>query len=103
MSDNNVRPGVDLTFLDGKKVTIFPASLRQIRKLNKVLKDLNFEDDLDDETITKMIEAAQIVLEKVDADLAADPEEIEDTVDIVSFNKMIAAAMGADPNELGVT
>lgn len=99
---NDIRPGTDVAFADGKVRKIYPISLRQLRKLNKVLKELDFENltDLDDDTITKMVEAAAAILEKLDPKLAEDLDKVEDVVDIKSFNEMLAAAMGADPNEL---
>jgi len=99
---NDIRPGVEVVLGDYGKATIYPISLRQLRKLNKVLKNLDFESmtDLDDATIDQMVEAAAIALEKVVPELSEDKEKLEDVVDIKAFNQLIAAAMGADPNEL---
>jgi hypothetical protein len=97
---NDLRPGRKIIFADGVERTIYPVTLRNLRKLMDVIKDLDTEgNELNDDAITKMVGAAQIVLAQVDPDLADDPECIEDTVDIKSFNQMLEAAMGTDPNE----
>lgn len=98
---NDIRPGTDVVLSDGKKRIVYPISLRQLRKLNKVLKKINFETvtELDDKTIDQMVEATAIVLDKIDPELAADRDRLEDVVDIKAFNIIITAAMGADPNE----
>jgi len=53
---------------------------------------------LTDDAIDKMIEASQIVLGGLH-DSADNAEEVEDLIDLKSFNTMLTAAMGADPNE----
>jgi hypothetical protein len=95
----DIREGVDIVFADGKKRTIHPVSLRRLRKLNKVLREVNSESfDISDEDINKMVEAAAIALEDADEKLSKDSERIQDIVDVKTFNTLITAAMGADPN-----
>lgn len=93
---NNIRPGVEIVFSD-KVRTIYPVSLRQLRKLNSVMKQMETVED-DDVSVDLMVEAACIILEAIEPDIAADPEQVEDLLDIKSFNQLISAAMGADPN-----
>lgn len=97
---NNIRPGKTIVFADGVERTIYPVTLRNMRKLMAAVKNLEVDESttLDDDAINKMVEAAKIVFIGVDEDLANDPERIEDVVDIKSFNEMLSAAMGADPN-----
>ena len=98
---NDVRPGVKVQFED-KEREIFPVSLRQLRKLREALEKVNLDDGNampDDETVDGMVKAAQVVLEKIDPELAGNYEKVEDIVDIRAFNEMLSAAMGADPNE----
>jgi hypothetical protein len=98
----DIRPGVEITFFD-KKRTIYPVSLRQLRKLRAALESVDFAEESgypSDEAIDGMVKAAQVILEKVDPELAQNYEAVEDTIDIKSFNQLVAAAMGADPNEL---
>ena len=93
---NNIRPGVEIVFSD-KVRTIYPVSLRQLRKLNSVMKQMETIED-DDVSVDLMVEAACIILEAIEPDIAADPEQVEDLLDIKSFNQLISAAMGTDPN-----
>lgn len=93
---NNIRPGVEIAFAD-KVRTIYPVSLRQLRKLNAVMKQMESVED-DDVSVDLMVEAACIILEAVEPDVASDPEQVEDLLDIKSFNQLISAAMGTDPN-----
>lgn len=98
---NEVRPGVEINFED-KVRTVYPVSLRQLRKLRTALENVNFDEETgypDDDTIDGMVKAAMVILEKIDPELSANYEEVENLVDIRSFNLMVAAAMGADPNE----
>ena len=102
---NDVRPGVKIHFED-KERTVYPVSLRQLRKLRAALEKVDFDNAdsgmPDEDTVDAMVKAAQIVLEKIDPDLAGNYESVEDIVDIRAFNEMIGAAMGIDPNEQGV-
>ncbi len=93
---NNIRPGVEIAFSDGPR-TIYPVTLRQLRKLNGVMKQMETTES-DDESVDLMVQAAAIILEKIEPEIAADLDLVEDLLDIKSFNEMIAAAMGTDPN-----
>jgi hypothetical protein len=93
---NNIRPGVEIAFAD-KTRTIYPVSLRQLRSLNIVMKDMNESTD-DEKSVDLMVQAAAIILEKIEPELAADHETLEDLIDIKSFNQLVAAGMGTDPN-----
>lgn len=93
---NNVRPGLDIVFAD-KTRTIYPVSLRQLRKLNAVMKAMEISSD-DEESVDLMVQAASIIIEGIEPELAADLDELESLLDIKSFNQLIAAGMGTDPN-----
>jgi hypothetical protein len=93
---NNIRPGVEIAFADNTRM-IYPVTLRQLRKLNGVMKKMEAAEN-DDESVDLMVEAAAIILEKIEPEIAADLDAVEDLLDIKSFNEMIAAAMGTDPN-----
>lgn len=100
-NNKNLREGRSIVFADGKSRTIYPLSIRQLRKFMKTIKEMPDTVDtasLEDKDIDLMIEAAAIVLEKVDLELSLDLEAIEDVIDIKIFNELIGAAMGADPN-----
>lgn len=96
----DIREGVEIAFADKKRV-IYPVSLRRLRKLNKVLKTMTQDaTDVGDEDIDRMIEAAIVALgDEFDLDSEVDREKVEEIVDVRTFNTLIAAAMGADPNE----
>lgn len=93
---NNIRPGVEIAFAD-KTRTIYPVSLRQLRKLNATMKQMEGSEN-DDESVDLMVEAACIILSAIEPELSENPDEVEDLLDIKSFNQLIAAAMGTDPN-----
>ncbi len=83
-----------------QEVTIRPLSLRQLRRFVKVVKLLDgATDDLSDEDIDNMIEAASIALEKAAPELSADKDALQDVIDIQTFNLILQAAMGVDPEE----
>ena len=100
MSKNNsVREGRSILFADGEERMIYPLTIRQLRKFMKVVKNMNAENqDISDEDIDVMVEATAIALEKVDPKLAGDTDALEDVIDVKTFNLILAAAMGADPN-----
>lgn len=93
--------GKEIVFADGKKRTIKPLTIRQLRKFMKVANQLQGAESgqISDEDIDKMVEAAGIALAKVDPELAADPEALEDILDLRCFGELMAAAMGGDPNQ----
>lgn len=96
----DIREGVEITFADKKRV-IYPVSLRRLRRLNKVLKNMNVNPgDIGDEDIDAMIEAAIVALgDEFDVDSEVDREKVEEIVDVKTFNLLVSAAMGADPND----
>lgn len=101
MANKDLREGTEIVFADGKKRTIYPLTIRQLRKFMKVIKKLTVTEqasDIEDRDIELMVEAVSIALEKVDKELSDNKEEIEDVIDIKSFNQILVAAMGTDPN-----
>lgn len=95
---NDIRPATKVTLIDGTTIEVRPVSLRKVRKLMKVIKGLDTTDgELTDDALDKMIEATGIVLGGLH-DSADDPEAVEDLIDLKSFNELLTAAMGADPN-----
>jgi hypothetical protein len=99
--NKDLHQGTDIVFADGKTRTIKPLTIRQLRKFMKVANDLKVSDEneMTDEDIDKMIEAAGIALAKVDPELADDSDALEDILDLRCFGELMAAAMGGDPNE----
>lgn len=90
--------GSDIVFADGKTRTVRPLTIRNLRKFMKIVKDLKVDDNLNDDDIDVMVEAASIALLAVDKDLAEDKEALEDALDLRCFGELMAAAMGSDPS-----
>lgn len=98
MAPKVLREGREISFADEVRV-IHPLTIRQLRKFLRVVEGLNTEaDTLTDDDISKMVEAAAIALEKDYPEVAKDLDELEDILDLRSFNLLLSAAMGADPN-----
>lgn len=99
---HNVRKGETIMFADGTERTIYPLTLKALRKFVKIIDELgNLEDaiSMSDDDIDVMTTAAQIILEKVDPTLAADRDLIEDVVDVDTFQKLMSVAMGSSSPE----
>lgn len=95
-----IREGTEITFADGETRTIYPLTIRQLRKFVKAIENLKIETDaLSDDDVDRMISAAAIALEKDFPDVAKDVDALEDLLDLKSFNALLAAAMGTDPND----
>lgn len=116
---NEIRKGTPIVFGDGVERVVYPISLRGLRKLMVVMKamdelqaeaqakavaekgedaTLSLGDQMSDANIDLMVDAAEIILSYVDPDAAKTRDDVEDIVDIHSFNTLLSAAMGADPN-----
>ena len=119
-----IREGTKITFSDGNEREVFPVSIRNLRRVMKTMKSVDEEGEMSDDNINVMLDAARIILEKVDPDvvklskaavekrekiLEADPKDVdaafevedplEDLLDIATVNKVLSAGMGTDPNE----
>lgn len=103
MATKNVdyREGQEIVFADGEKRRIRPLTIRQMRKFMKVVQHLGDIENgsMDDSQIDLMMEAIAIALEKEYPEIAADRDALEDIVDMKSFNNIMSAAMGTDPND----
>lgn len=102
MANKNVDmyKGTDIVFADGVVRTVKPLTIRALRDFMKIANDMKATDEgaLTDEDIDKMVAAAKVALKKVDPELAADDEALEDALDLRSFQELMAVAMGGDPN-----
>jgi hypothetical protein len=98
--NKDIRNGAEILFADGKKRTIKPLTIRQLRKFMKVANNMKPGEDgqMSDEDIDRMVESAAIALMATDPELAGDPEALEDILDLRSYSDLMAAAMGNDPN-----
>ena len=102
MSEKNTDlfSGTEIVFADGKKRTVKPLTIRHLREFMKVANDMKAIDDagMTNDDIDRMVKAAAIALRKADPELAANPEALEDALDLRCFAEVMAAAMGSDPN-----
>lgn len=102
MASKNVdlHKGTDIVFADGKVRTIKPLTIRALREFMAIANEMKATDDmnLNDEDIDRMVTAAKVVLKKVDPELVADDEALEDALDLRCFQELMAVAMGGDPN-----
>jgi hypothetical protein len=91
--------GIEIEFADGKKRLIKPLTIRQLRKFVKLIDGLDANmTSLSDEDIDRMLDAAAVIVERCDPELAEDHDRLEEAVDLVVFNAMVSVAMGTDPN-----
>lgn len=99
MSKNkDIFEGTPIVFADGETRVIKPLTIRQLREFMKVVQNLDSDGGLSDEDISVMVQAASIALSKVDPELAADEDALEDVLDLRSFGEIMSAAMGSDPS-----
>jgi hypothetical protein len=100
LSDKNkdITAGTPIVFADGVTRTIKPLTIRHLRNFMKAVKNLKGEDNLSDEDIDIMVEAAGIALATVDPELSKDKDKLEDVLDLRSFGELMSAAMGSDPS-----
>jgi len=100
VSNKDLVTGVKVN-LGTEEIEVRPLTIRQLRRFVKVVGNLNFDNqtELSDDDIDNMIEAVSIALEKAAPELSSDKESIEDSLDIRTFNAILNAAMGVDPNE----
>jgi hypothetical protein len=118
----SIREGRKIVFGDGKEREIFPVSIRNMRKMMKVMGGMDQNmNEMDNDTIDTLLSAVRIVLETVDPKLisaskialekknelitngkeeeAEDVEDpLEDVLDISTMQAVLAAGMGTDPN-----
>ena len=70
-----IREGTKITFSDGKEREVFPLSIRNLRKVMKVMGNMEDMGSMTDENITVLLDAARVILDKVDPKLVAASNE----------------------------
>lgn len=93
---HEVNKGREVEFADGVVRRLRPLTIRQLRKFVPLIEKMGSTDatNMSDADIDLMVEAAQIILSKVDKVLSDDSEAIEDAVDVEVFAAMMDVAMG---------
>jgi hypothetical protein len=98
MADKHqVSKGGLVEFSDDVSRHIRPLSIKQLRKFVKIIEKMGDTTDattMTDEDIDHMVDAAEVILAKVDPNLVADRDQLEDVVDLDAFNQMMSIAMG---------
>lgn len=103
MDKNNPRKGDTFVFADEKERTVYPLTIKALRKFVKIIEKMNETSNaaaMSEEDIDMMMEASKIILEKVDPNLVADSDKLEEAVDLVVFNGMMQVAMGNSSPEV---
>jgi hypothetical protein len=97
---------LDIVLQDGTEVTIRPLDLKRLRKVMKVIEEMNAatmaENDAD--TLEFLIRAAKISLEKQIPDLVADEDKFEEALDLPTIWKILEISAGismGNPNLQG--
>lgn len=99
---HNVRKGEDIVFADGVERTVYPLTIKALRKFVKVIErmgDLENAAMMTDEDIDAMMDAAEVILAKVDPNLVADRDVLEDAIDLAVFQQIMGVAMGSSSPE----
>jgi len=100
---HQIKRGHTVLFADNKERIVFPLTIKGLRKFVKIVDAMKNTSDMSsmtEEDINLMCEAAEVILEKVDSDLAHNRDLLEDALDLVCFNQLMSIAMGnASPEE----
>ena len=107
MSGNYVaRLSQDFEFADGVVRTVRPMTIKNLKKFVKLYGDTDLKElansTLDESQMDIMLDAASLIMEATDKDLANDRERLEIAVDTDVFQKIMQVGMGSrftDPNE----
>lgn len=121
-ANKSIREGTKIVFADGKSREVFPVSLSKMRKMMKVMKDIDQEaTEMSEEQLAILLKAARIVLADIDPKLveeskkAAEAREalfdqgkedeafdvedpLEEVLDVRTVQQVLGAGMGTDPN-----
>jgi len=85
---------------NGSKVTLKPLTIKDLRKFMTALQK-TAESQTEAETLTILIDACAVALEKQLPDLVADRDALEDALDVPTINRILEVCGGIkmdDPN-----
>ena len=98
MAEKRNRLAQDIEFADGVTRTVRPLKISQLRKFSKVAQSLTEgvegKTNLEEEDIDRMMDAAQIIMEGIDSEVAKDRERLEEAFDVEIFWAVFSVAMG---------
>ena len=92
----------EIQLQNGQTVKLKPLSIKELRKFMAAIQKTS-EVKTEDETLTILIEACAIALEKQLPDLVNDKEALEDALDVPTMNRILEVCGGIkldDPNLL---
>ena len=90
----------EIELQNGAKVKLKPLSIKELREFMKAInKTANTETE--DETLTILIDACAVALQKQLPELVADRDALEDALDVPTINRILEVCGGIkmdDPN-----
>jgi phosphohistidine swiveling domain-containing protein len=92
----------EITLQNGVTVKLKPLTIKELRKFMVVIQK-TAEVTTEDETLTILIEACAVALEKQLPDLVKDVDAFEDVLDVPTINRILEVCGGIkmdDPNLL---
>ena len=95
----------EIQLANGATVKLKPLTIKELRKFMVVIQK-TAEVSSEDETLTILIEACAVALEKQLPELVKDIDAFEDTLDVPTINRILEVCGGIkmdDPNLLAAT
>ena len=92
----------EITLQNGAKVTLKPLTIKELRKFMAAIQK-TAQTTSEDETLTILIDACAVALEKQQPDLVKDRDLLEDALDVPTINRILEVCGGIkmdDPNLL---
>lgn len=92
----------EIQLQNGAKVTLKPLTIKELRKFMEAIRK-TAEVKSEEETLTVLIDACAVALEKQLPDLVKNRDELEDALDVPTINRILEVCGGIkmdDPNLL---
>jgi hypothetical protein len=92
----------EIQLQNGKTITLKPLSIKQLRKFMSAIQK-TADATTEEETLTVLIDACAVAIEKQLPDLVANRDELEDALDMPTINRILEVCGGIkldDPNLL---
>ena len=93
----------EIELQNGAKVKLKPLSIKELRKFMAAIQKTQSVSS-EEETLTILIDACAVALEKQQPDLVKDRDALEDALDVPTINRILEVCgginMDADPNLL---
>ncbi len=92
----------EIQLQNGKTIILKPLSIKQLRKFMSAIQK-TADATTEEETLTVLIDACAVAIEKQLPDLVANRDELEDALDMPTINRILEVCGGIkldDPNLL---